>query len=341
MENPSGPPADDSKEKVEPPSSGSANVPSSPPPYPPPYASSQQPYASSSFQPPHSPQPYASSSFHHPPRYDPPQFQQEAKCPVPSGYDPSHFQHNVAYPIPAGYGPPPPQYPMPLGYNPSQHPYPQPYNDYYYQQSFKPVVPENKDASFGKAMLILMIVLVGGMCMMSLVMWFLFGTNIPEFEVTSLKVSNLNAGDTNLTGVWDVDFSVDNTNKEFGIHFDKITSSIFYKETLLGVSSLQPFQVEKTQKSNINFSLSALNDAKIHSVVLPQLAEDQSKGTVLFSLILSMKANFTTPSMVYRQDNLRVLCENMPVTFLNGEGRLIEGWRSSCLIHMHERVKVQ
>ncbi|KAL0410196.1 UNVERIFIED_CONTAM: hypothetical protein Slati_3609300 [Sesamum latifolium] len=174
------------------------------------------------------------------------------------------------------------------------------------------------------------------MCMMSLVMWFLFGTNIPEFEVTSLKVSNFSVTDTNLTGEWNVDMSIHNANRELAVHFATITSSIFYKETLLGVSSLQPFQVEKTEKADINFSLSPLNDAKMQALVLPQLAEDQSKGTVLFSLVLSMKANFTTPTMIFRQDSLRVLCENMPVSFLNAQGKLIEGWRSICLIHMHD-----
>ncbi|KAL0374780.1 UNVERIFIED_CONTAM: hypothetical protein Sradi_3393700 [Sesamum radiatum] len=332
-------------------------------------------YTSSSFQA-HSQHSYASSSFERPPDYDPSQFQQDAKYPIPSGYEPSQFQHEAKYMIPPGYDPSQFQhntrYPVSSGYDPSQfqhngqypipsaygppqcqfphdpklpipgpqNPYPQPYNDYYYQQPYKPLGPQEDRSSFGKVMLMMMIVLIGGMCMMSLVMWFLFGTNIPEFEVTSLKVSNFSVMDSNLTGEWNVDVTVHNANRELAIHFATITSSIFYKEILLGVSSLRPFQVEKTEKADINFSLSALNDAKMQALVLPQLAEDQSKGTVLFSLILSMKANFTTPTMIYRQDSLKVLCENMPVSFWNGEGKLLEGWRSRCLIHMHDGVMV-
>ncbi|KAK4396598.1 hypothetical protein Sango_1496400 [Sesamum angolense] len=285
-----------------------AHVPSSPSSLP--WPSHPPAYTSSSTQT-HSHHPYASSSFQRPPEYDPSQFQQDSKYPIPSGYepsqfqhdtrypvssgydrsqfqhdakymipsgydpsqfehnvkypissgyDPSQFQHNAQYPIPSAYGPPQfqhdPKNPFPLGYDPSQfphdpklpipgpqNPYSQPYNNYYYQQPYKPLVPENgDDSSFGRVMLILMIILVGGMCMMSLAMWFLFGTNIPEFGVTSLKVSNFTVTDTNLTGEWNVDFSVHNTNRELAIHFDMITSSIFYKETLLGVSSLQPFQ---------------------------------------------------------------------------------------------------
>ncbi|KAL2250849.1 UNVERIFIED_CONTAM: hypothetical protein Sindi_2207200 [Sesamum indicum] len=301
---------------------------------------------------------YDPSQFQHdakfvtPSGYDQSQFQHNTKYPISSGYDPSRFQHNATYPIPSAYGPPQFQhdskYPFhsQFQHDPNlpihgpQNPYPQPYNDYYYQQPYKPFVPENRDhSSFGKVMLILMIVLVGGMCMMSLVMWFLFETNIPEFGVTSLKVSNFSVTNTNLTGEWNADISVHNTNRELAVHFDTITSSIFYKETLLGVSSLQSFQVKKTEKADIKFSLSALNDAKMQALMLPQLAEDHSKGTVLFSLILSMKANFTTPTMVYRQASLRVLCENMPISFWNDQGNLIEGWRSRCLIYMHDSLK--
>ncbi|KAL0338710.1 UNVERIFIED_CONTAM: hypothetical protein Sangu_1393100 [Sesamum angustifolium] len=209
---------------------------------------------------------YDRSQFQHdakytiPSGYDPSQFERNVKYPISSGYDPSQFQHNAQYPIPSAYGPlqfqHDPKNPFPLGYDPSQfphdpklpipgpqNPYSQPYNNYYYQQPYKPLVPENGDhSSFGRVMLILMIILVGGMCMMSLAMWFLFGTNIPEFGVTSLKVSNFTVTDTNLTGEWNVDFSVHNTNRELAIHFDMITSSIFYKETLLGFLHCRPFK---------------------------------------------------------------------------------------------------
>ncbi|KAL8039863.1 hypothetical protein ABFX02_10G063900 [Erythranthe guttata] len=272
-----------------------------------------------------------------------------APYPPPTVYGSSSIHHHQLYPSTSSQPPPPPfqhdgQYPNaapPLGGNQ----YNQPYNEYYYQQHYKPLVPLNNNndsdsSSFGRVMLILMIVLVASMCMMSLVMWFLFGTYIPEFEVASLKVSNFTATDTTLTGTWEVELSVTNTNKELAVNFDRVMSSIFYKEALLGISTLQPFQVDQMNRSTVNFSMPAEqkpNDMKLQSWVLPTLSQDQSNGVVVFSLRLAMKTNFTTANLVYRQENLRVLCENVQVVFtVGGKGTMSPGLGNICLIRLHD-----
>ncbi|KAI3471753.1 hypothetical protein Pfo_028406 [Paulownia fortunei] len=274
-------------------------------------AQNMYPQAASAYPAPCRPQGYASSSFQ-----------------LPQGYDSSPFQQDGKYLA-----------------STSQNLYPQPYNDCYYQQHYKPLVPEsNNYTSFGRVMLILMIFLITSMCMMSLVMWFLFGTYIPEFEVSSLKVSNFTATNTTLTGIWDVDVAVSNTNKELAIHFDGVMSSIFYKDALLGISALQPFQVQQMQRSALNFSMPAEqtpNDHRLQNWVLPALSQDRSNGVVVFSLRLAMKANFTSPNMVYRQESLRVLCENMQISFSpTGEGTMLPGFGNACLIHLQESLKI-
>ncbi|KAK6145742.1 hypothetical protein DH2020_022562 [Rehmannia glutinosa] len=266
--------------------------------------------------------------------------------PVP--YRPQNYASTSSHPFPQGYHDPSPMFQPDGKYMPStsQKPYsPQPYNDYYYQQHYKPLVPEsNSNSSFGRVMLILMIVLVASMCMMSLVMWFLFGTYVPEFEVASIKVSNFTVTNTTLTGTWNVDVSVSNTNKELALCFDHVMSSIFYKESLLGISAVQPFHVPQMQRYDVNFSMPAENgqkDNKLQDWVLPTLSQDHSNGMVLFSLRLALKANFSTPKMVYRQQSLRVLCDNMQVMFsINGEGTLSPGLGNSCLIRVHDSLKV-
>lgn len=171
-------------------------------------------------------------------------------------------------------------------------------------------------------------------------MWFLFGTYIPEFEVVSIKVSNFTATNTTLTGIWYVEMSVSNTNKELDVNFDHGMSSIFYKDALLGISTLQPFDVEKMQRFDVNYSMPAeqrIDDHKLQNWVLPTLAQDRSNGVVVFGLRLAMEANFTAPNIVYRQESLRVLCENMEISFSpNGEGILSPGVRNTCLIRLHE-----
>ncbi|PIN03302.1 hypothetical protein CDL12_24179 [Handroanthus impetiginosus] len=279
--------------------------------YPSPAGRPHQGYASSSYQ--HPPPPgYASSSF-----------------PPPLGYDPSPFPHDGKYMNPAA----------------AQNPYPPRYNDFYYQQHYKPLVTDtNQNSSFGRLMLILMIVFVASMCMMSLVMWFLFGTYIPEFEVSSIKISNFTTTNTSLSGIWKVDISVTNTNKELGINFDRIISSIFYRDAILGVSALQPFQVQKMQRFDLNYTMRVEqmpNEQKLQSWVLPSLENDvNANGAVLFSLKLAMRANFTASNVVYRQESLRVLCENMQVNFSpTGNGTLSPGLGNPCLISIHDGLR--
>lgn len=266
-----------------------------------------------------------------------------------SSPQPHHYNHHQAYASSSSQ--PSSSFPQNNGKYvnpgpPNPYPPPQPYiNDYYYQQHYKPLVPDpGSNSSFGRVMLILMIVLVASMCMMSLVMWFLFGTYIPEFEVVSLKVENFTATDTTLTGKWDVELSVSNTNKDLAVHFDRVMSSIFYREALLGISTLQPFQVDQMHQSLINFSMPAEqtpNDQKLQGWVLPTLAQDRSNGMVVFSLRLAMKTNFTTNNVVYRQESLRVMCENIQVIFSpTGEGTLSPGLGSMCLIRLRESEQV-
>ncbi|CAA0837806.1 Unknown protein [Striga hermonthica] len=262
-------------------------------------------------------------------------------CGPHQGYPPSY---NVNYPnYPIAYSPH-------HKYDPTlqnpYHPYPNTGDFYYPQQHYKTLVPDGGDSSssFGRLMLILMAVLVTAMCMMTLVMWFLFGTYIPEFNVASLKVSNFTVSNVTLTGTWDVGVSVANTNKDLAISFDRVMSSIFYKEALLGISAVRPFQVGQMQHTEFNFSMPAeqnMEENKLQGWVLPTLEQDHGNGMVVFSLRLALKANFTTQNMVYRQENMRVMCENMQLIFsaATGNGTLSPGMRTNCLIRVNEGLK--
>ncbi|KAI3447400.1 hypothetical protein Pfo_004065 [Paulownia fortunei] len=210
-------------------------------------------------------------------------------------------------------------YPKPAAQNP--------YPGYNYQE---PLVQEpSPTTSIGRVMLILMIVLVSGMCMMSLVMWFLFGTYIPEFQVASLKVSNFTATNTTLTGIWDVNVVVRNTNEEFAIDFENVKSVVLYRGNILGISSLQSFEIQKKKEFDLNFSVPAdqtLNVDNLQSWVLPTLAQDWSNGAVVFSLTLSMDANFSSPDRGYREGSLTVSCDNMQISFSPAtDGELSQG----------------
>lgn len=275
------------------------------------------------------------------------------------GY-PSSQDQNQSQPV---YPPPPPppapppktsdsaappsaayqQYPNPYPYNhyatPSPYqpypPPPPPYNEYYYQQHLRHE-SEVSAASFGRILLVLMFILLSSILMMSLIMWILFGASVPEFEVGSMKVSNFSATNASVTGAWGVQMWVSNVNLELDVHFEHGMSSIFYKDSMVGAAALQPFDVRKTQRYGLNFNVPALQDQRWIS---PDLAADRGNGVVVVSLRLTVDANFTAPDVVYRTQRLKILCEDLPITFPTaaGEGALSPAFGNSyCFIRLRD-----
>ncbi|KAL8036440.1 hypothetical protein ABFX02_12G159100 [Erythranthe guttata] len=219
---------------------------------------------------------------------------------------------------------------------------------------------ETFSSSFGRMMLILMVVLVAAMCMMSLATWLLYGTYVPEFEVASLKVSNFSATNTTLRGTWIADVIVYNPNEELAVNFERVRSLVFYKGVIVGASTLDSFQVESNLRFNMNFSVAAAeadeervvsvspgsssinnnnNNNNLHGLVLSALAQDWSNGAVVFSLRIALDAKLASPNQVYRQDNLRVSCDDLEVKFMAAdmdEGRLSRGLGAQCLIRIRD-----
>ncbi|KAG6427582.1 hypothetical protein SASPL_111828 [Salvia splendens] len=237
--------------------------------------------------------------------------------------------------------PPPlyPQYPNPYPYQPYQ-PYPPPpygppytHNDYYYQQYCRKECESS--ANFARVLLILMLLLVSTILTMSFIMWFLFGASVPEFHVASLKVSNFSATATSFSGVWSLEMEVANVNTELDVRFERGVSTVVYKDSMLGMVPVEAFQVRKTQRFGVNVTVPSLKD---QSWVPPTLVADWSGGLVVVSVRVAVDANFTGTDVLYRPQRLRVLCEDLPVSFksASGEGTMGSTFGNNCFIRLQD-----
>ncbi|CAI9780259.1 unnamed protein product [Fraxinus pennsylvanica] len=203
---------------------------------------------------------------------------------------------------PDRYPQPPYGYPQPdIGYHHDKgyansvnpNPHPQSFDGYYYQQSYEPLVPEpSRTTSIGRAMIYLLIVLTFGMCLLSIVIFLLFGTDQPDFHMVSLTVPTFNVTNSSLIASWYANITVTNQNEAFKVHFQHVVSSIFYEEVMLAISLLKPFQVETKQTRSMSFRVTTdpSNQEKLHNGVFPNIVQDRSNGIVIFSLRLSLKA---------------------------------------------------
>ncbi|KAL6519322.1 hypothetical protein OROGR_018642 [Orobanche gracilis] len=215
---------------------------------------------------------------------------------------------------------------------------PYPYLDYYYSHQQTLIQePNSTNTQFNRLLLILMIFVTGCMCMMTLVMWFLYGVYIPEFEVTSLNISEFNVADGAMTGTWDANLVVRNTNHDLNVDFRNVRSVILYRGNILGFAAVAPFEIQKNGKFDLGFSVPLdgkgpnVDDSVVHA-----LDRDWSNGVVLFSLRLATSVNFSSSAdRGSRQQSLTVSCDELEIinsSPAGSEGRLKIGRRSQCLI---------
>ncbi|KAL6585506.1 hypothetical protein OROMI_002150 [Orobanche minor] len=214
---------------------------------------------------------------------------------------------------------------------------PYPYPDYYYtHQQTLIQEPNSTNTQFNRLLLMLMIFVTGCMCMMTLVMWFLYGVYIPEFEVASLNISKFNVANSDMTGTWDANLVVRNTNHDLDVDFRNVRSVVLYRGNILGFTAVRPFEIQKNGKFDLSFSVPLdgkgpnVDDSVVHA-----LDRDWSDGVVLFSLRLAMSVNFSSSDRGSRQQSLMVSCDELEINSSpeGSEGRLRIGMRSQCLIN--------
>ncbi|CAA0842991.1 Unknown protein [Striga hermonthica] len=257
----------------------------------------------------------------------------------PENHFPFHHEpyYNYSHSAPGSYPPvgPPQLYP------------PDYYNYYYNHHHHQPppplVGPTPRPGTFGRFMLILMALLLVCMCMTSLAVWFLYGVNAPEFEVSSLRVSNFTAGPVGLTAFWDASLLVANDNRDVSFGFRHVRSVVLYQGYILGFSSERAFGVEGGARGELRVRVEAGGGGggmvDVDNVMVPELAREWEAGGAVFELRLAMTVNVTSGRGVeYRQHSLTVACDGLRVETEgppgSGEGKLTEGGGAHCLISM-------
>jgi len=74
------------------------------------------------------------------------------------------------------------------------------------------------------------------------------------------------------------------------------------------------------------------NQEKLHNGVFPNIVQDRSNGIVIFSLRLSLKAQYKSNTL-WKKASLKVNCKNLQVSFSpTGEGKLTEDFPNECVL---------
>ncbi|KAL3536037.1 hypothetical protein ACH5RR_004498 [Cinchona calisaya] len=206
------------------------------------------------------------------------------------------------------------------------------YNSRNYRPSGWSFREDDSGKKFGRVMLVTMVTLIVCMCMVSLVIWFLFGTESPEFNVASLAVSNLNVSESVITANWDVNVTVFNPNTDLKVNFTSVKASIFYKNYPLAMSAIEPFYLQGTHLHKFQIRLDN-EKAMAKPLLVEEINRSQRGGVLYLSVRMSLGAKFQSNS-IWRKETLRVFCDDLKLNFppTGANGIMAEDLRTECLV---------
>ncbi|GAA0168834.1 hypothetical protein LIER_23460 [Lithospermum erythrorhizon] len=186
---------------------------------------------------------------------------------------------------------------------------------------------ENERKSpFGQILLIVSIFVLLALCFASLVIWMLFGINLPEFQVSSLAVTDFSTASTTIVGKWDVNISIANPNDNFRAHFDHLITSIYFKDSLLAETSVPDINLFSEQNTTIHSIMATeASGAELEKTIVAEMEEERkTKKSVTFSVRLDGKSALTTKS-TSKSANIKVYCDGLTVGFSDdGFGNMTE-----------------
>ncbi|GMH11138.1 hypothetical protein Nepgr_012979 [Nepenthes gracilis] len=219
----------------------------------------------------------------------------------------------TGYPAPqTGAIHPPNGYPPPgtTGY---RYAAPLPQSNYQYYNT-NPYYDISQRATFYRRLLAVIIALFIIFGVALFITWLVLRPRLPEFRVDSLSVSQfkLSSSPSQISGKWDVLFTVSNPNTKMHVYYDAIDAFLYYKSELLAQNQLVPFDQGTKSQTNVSTELVAAS-AYVDGKVVSAINSDRSHGSVNFNVKLLAIVRFKAGAWRARKRWLKVYCDNLTV----------------------------
>ncbi|XP_010262977.1 PREDICTED: protein YLS9-like [Nelumbo nucifera] len=236
----------------------------------------------------------------------------------PNGYPPAQSSYSATttatgtgYPYAA---PPPAVY-----YNPN------PYSTPFYDQ---------RRTAFLRRLISLMVVVFLIMAGITFIMWLIIRPHLPEFRLNSASVSSFNVNATQVTGDWNLDFTVRNPNKKMSVYYDHIESTFYYRGAQLSDTFVAPFSQGKKNETTMQVKFAAASQYVPESSA-KALASDRSSGEVGFNVRIWAWVWFKCGGWRTRMHYLRVFCDNVKIGFSSNRGvGVLSGGPTNCKVYL-------
>ncbi|KAF3666628.1 hypothetical protein CQW23_15601 [Capsicum baccatum] len=145
------------------------------------------------------------------------------------------------------------------------------------------------------------------------VIWLVILPRIPEFQVDSLSVSNLNLSNSLITANWDLHFTARNPNKKITLYYDEIAAAIFFESLSMADTTVPPFFMDKGNETGRKVSFVA-SGAYVEKWAFEGMGKERDeKGIIRFNVRMVARVSFKAGAWRARRRYLRVYCGDLSV----------------------------
>lgn len=188
---------------------------------------------------------------------------------------------------------------------------------------------------FARLVLAMLVSVIISLSMVSLVLWVLFGVDLPLFEVGALSVSKFTVTKSAIKATWRANVTVTNPNSEFKLSDDLLNATILYNDHPLAMASILPVyqQVDDDNGDGLQqASLFLKFDEAMMSVYarehfVEEVVKSQETGVLPVSLSIVVGSKFVSDEndRGWSQDTLKIYCGDLKILISsNGDGHLAE-----------------
>ncbi|KAK4375837.1 hypothetical protein RND71_006514 [Anisodus tanguticus] len=161
------------------------------------------------------------------------------------------------------------------------------------------------------------------------VIWLVILPRIPEFQVDSLTISNLNLSNSLITANWDLNFTARNPNRKITLYYDEIAAAIFYNSLSIADTTVPPFFMDKVNETAHKVSFVA-SGAYVEKWAFDGMGKERTeKESVAFNVRMVARVSFKAGAWRARKRYLRVYCRDLlvGVSLNKSSGNLLGGSR--------------
>ncbi|XP_059300316.1 NDR1/HIN1-like protein 10 [Lycium ferocissimum] len=161
------------------------------------------------------------------------------------------------------------------------------------------------------------------------VIWLIILPRVPEFQIDSLNISNLNLSNSLITANWDLHFTAKNPNKKITLYFDEIAAAIFYESLSIADTTVPPFFMDKRNETTQKVSFVA-SGAYVEKWAFDGMNKERAeRGGVGFNVRMVARVSYKAGAWRARRRYLRVYCGDLfvGVALNKSSGNLLGGPR--------------